>query len=164
MVAALGLAPTVYAPTSNSESSSLENQLKLFNFGHSVHTWQRRCRTSAQRSSHRQDLGSYRRPRCRAEQGSNVASNPSPDVPLASDSAESPPFTVAMKFGGSSLATADRMQEVAHVISSFPNESPIIVLSAMGKTTNLLLQVNYYQPTNRSKDGTFTKLIVSSVQ
>ncbi|CAN1243812.1 Aspartokinase 2, chloroplastic [Linum perenne] len=48
-------------------------------------------------------------------------------------------FSCVMKFGGSSLASAVRMREVAHLIQSFPDENPIIVLSAMGKTTNKLL-------------------------
>ncbi|XP_061358535.1 aspartokinase 1, chloroplastic-like [Gastrolobium bilobum] len=48
-------------------------------------------------------------------------------------------FTCVMKFGGSSVANAERMREVAILILSFPEERPIIVLSAMGKTTNLLL-------------------------
>ncbi|KAK6139040.1 hypothetical protein DH2020_027218 [Rehmannia glutinosa] len=49
-------------------------------------------------------------------------------------------FTSVMKFGGSSVASAERMSEVAHLILSFPEEKPIIVLSAMGKTTNNLLR------------------------
>ncbi|GJN22678.1 hypothetical protein PR202_gb10268 [Eleusine coracana subsp. coracana] len=48
-------------------------------------------------------------------------------------------FTVVMKFGGSSVASAERMREVADLILSFPNETPVVVLSAMGKTTNNLL-------------------------
>lgn len=52
-------------------------------------------------------------------------------------------FTCAMKFGGSSVASADRMREVADLILSFPEERPVIVLSAMGKTTNKLLLVLY---------------------
>nr|AAO37952.1 putative aspartate kinase [Oryza sativa Japonica Group] len=48
-------------------------------------------------------------------------------------------FTVAMKFGGSSVASAERMREVADLILSFPEETPVVVLSAMGKTTNNLL-------------------------
>ncbi|XP_059669921.1 aspartokinase 2, chloroplastic-like [Cornus florida] len=48
-------------------------------------------------------------------------------------------LTCVMKFGGSSLASAERMKEVAHLFLSFPEETPVIVLSAMGKTTNLLL-------------------------
>ncbi|KAB5569700.1 hypothetical protein DKX38_003493 [Salix brachista] len=48
-------------------------------------------------------------------------------------------ITCVMKFGGSSMASAERMREVAELILSFPNERPVIVLSAMGKTTNNLL-------------------------
>ncbi|WOG97117.1 hypothetical protein DCAR_0416456 [Daucus carota subsp. sativus] len=48
-------------------------------------------------------------------------------------------LTCVMKFGGSSLASAERMREVAELILSFPEERPVIVLSAMGKTTNNLL-------------------------
>lgn len=51
-------------------------------------------------------------------------------------------FSVVMKFGGSSVASAGRMREVADLVLSFPDEQPIVVLSAMGKTTNNLLQVH----------------------
>lgn len=44
------------------------------------------------------------------------------------------------KFGGSSVATAERMWEVAQIVCSFPENLPCVVLSAMGKTTNMLLQ------------------------
>lgn len=50
-------------------------------------------------------------------------------------------LTCVMKFGGSSIASAERMREVAQLILSFPKEKPVIVLSAMGKTTNYLLLV-----------------------
>ena len=46
-----------------------------------------------------------------------------------------------MKFGGSSLASAERMREVADLVLQFRDERPVIVLSAMGKTTNNLLLV-----------------------
>ncbi|XP_022013467.1 uncharacterized protein LOC110912912 isoform X2 [Helianthus annuus] len=46
-------------------------------------------------------------------------------------------FTV--DFGGSSVASVDRMKEVAELIFSFPEENHVIVLSAMGKTTNKLI-------------------------
>ncbi|XP_020573913.1 aspartokinase 2, chloroplastic-like [Phalaenopsis equestris] len=49
-------------------------------------------------------------------------------------------LSIVMKFGGSSVATAERMREVANIILSFSDEKPVIVLSAMGKTTNKLLQ------------------------
>ena len=45
-------------------------------------------------------------------------------------------FTVVMKFGGSSLSSAARIRDVADLILSFPEEAPIIILSAMGKATN----------------------------
>ncbi|KAK9287607.1 hypothetical protein L1049_016042 [Liquidambar formosana] len=48
-------------------------------------------------------------------------------------------FTCVMKFGGSSVASAERIREVADLILSFPDERPVIVLSAMRKTTNKLL-------------------------
>ncbi|KAG8078962.1 hypothetical protein GUJ93_ZPchr0007g6245 [Zizania palustris] len=48
-------------------------------------------------------------------------------------------LSVVMKFGGSSVSSAARMQEVAGLILTFPEERPVVVLSAMGKTTNLLL-------------------------
>lgn len=38
------------------------------------------------------------------------------------------------------MRDAERMQEVAEIICSFPQYHPCVVLSAMGKTTNLLLE------------------------
>ena len=51
-----------------------------------------------------------------------------------------PTINLVVKFGGSSLASAERMVEVAQIICGFNETLPIVVLSAMGKTTNLLLQ------------------------
>lgn len=51
-------------------------------------------------------------------------------------------LSIVMKFGGSSVATAERIREVANLILSFPEENPVIVLSAMGKTTDKLLLVS----------------------
>lgn len=51
-------------------------------------------------------------------------------------------LTCVMKFGGSSVASSRRMREVAELILSFPKERPVVVLSAMGKTTNKLLLVH----------------------
>lgn len=44
------------------------------------------------------------------------------------------------KFGGSSVRDAARIREVLDIIMSFPENYPCVVLSAMGKTTNLLLR------------------------
>jgi aspartate kinase len=64
---------------------------------------------------------------------------------IATDAANKTPgrglhqHSVVMKFGGSSVADAARVREVAQIVLSFPEEMPVLVLSAMGKTTNNLL-------------------------
>lgn len=47
---------------------------------------------------------------------------------------------IVMKFGGSSVANADRIRHVASIISEYKNVRPIVVLSAMGDTTDHLLE------------------------
>jgi len=46
---------------------------------------------------------------------------------------------LVMKFGGSSLAGAKHLERVAGIIRSALSDRPVVVLSAMGKTTNKLL-------------------------
>ncbi len=50
------------------------------------------------------------------------------------------------KFGGASLETIERIQQVGKIIQSFPGEKLLVVISAMGKTTNELEKVaqNYF--------------------
>ena len=48
-------------------------------------------------------------------------------------------FTKVYKFGGSSVANAGRMKEIANIVCLFEDEAPVVVLSAMGKTTNNLI-------------------------
>ncbi|ATL48492.1 aspartate kinase [Chitinophaga caeni] len=50
------------------------------------------------------------------------------------------------KFGGASLESIERIQNVGKIIQSFPGEKILIVISAMGKTTNELENVaqNYF--------------------
>lgn len=45
-----------------------------------------------------------------------------------------------MKFGGSSLANLERMEKMSRLVTEFPDEPTIVVLSAMGDTTDLLLR------------------------
>lgn len=45
-----------------------------------------------------------------------------------------------MKFGGSSVADADRIRHVASIIKAYKDEKPVVVLSAMGDTTDHLLE------------------------
>ena len=47
------------------------------------------------------------------------------------------------KFGGSSVADADCMRSVAEIICAFPDELPCVVVSAMGKSTNLLIEAGH---------------------
>ncbi|RPE05870.1 aspartate kinase [Chitinophaga lutea] len=50
------------------------------------------------------------------------------------------------KFGGASLETIERIQQVGNIIQSYPGEKLLVVISAMGKTTNELEKVtqNYF--------------------
>ena len=43
---------------------------------------------------------------------------------------------IVMKFGGSSVANADCMRQVADLVQAAAHNPPLVVLSAMGKTTN----------------------------
>jgi aspartate kinase len=45
---------------------------------------------------------------------------------------------LVFKFGGASVKDASAVKNVAQIISMFPNKKKLIVVSAMGKTTNLL--------------------------
>ena len=47
---------------------------------------------------------------------------------------------IIMKFGGSSLKDADRIRYISSLVKSRLHRSPIIVCSAMGKTTDMLIQ------------------------
>ena len=44
-----------------------------------------------------------------------------------------------MKFGGSSVANAERIKHVASIIKAYKDKKPVVVLSAMGDTTDNLL-------------------------
>lgn len=50
------------------------------------------------------------------------------------------------KFGGASLESVERIRQVGQIIQSFPEDKLLIVISAMGKTTNELEKVaqNYF--------------------
>jgi len=56
------------------------------------------------------------------------------------------------KFGGASLKTAAAIRNMASIVKSYANDDLIIVVSAMGKTTNLLETVLYNYPTTGSTD------------
>ena len=47
---------------------------------------------------------------------------------------------IVMKFGGSSVANAERIVNMAEIVRSQTKNKPVLVLSAMGDTTDLLLE------------------------
>ena len=47
---------------------------------------------------------------------------------------------IVMKFGGSSVANAERIKHVASIIKAYQYRRPVVVLSAMGDTTDHLLE------------------------
>ena len=47
---------------------------------------------------------------------------------------------IVMKFGGSSVANAERIRHVASIIKAYRDRRPVVVLSAMGDTTDYLLE------------------------
>jgi len=47
---------------------------------------------------------------------------------------------IVMKFGGSSVANAERIRHVASIIQAYKDQRPVVVLSAMGDTTDHLLE------------------------
>ena len=48
-------------------------------------------------------------------------------------------YMIVMKFGGSSVANAERIKHVASIIKAYKEKRPVVVLSAMGDTTDNLL-------------------------
>lgn len=47
---------------------------------------------------------------------------------------------IVMKFGGSSVANAERIRHIADIITEYRDQRPIVVLSAMGDTTDDLFE------------------------
>ena len=47
---------------------------------------------------------------------------------------------IVMKFGGSSVADAGRLRHVAAIVKEYLSKKPVLVLSAMGDTTDHLLE------------------------
>src|SRR5258705_3419388 len=45
------------------------------------------------------------------------------------------------KFGGTSVNSVERIQNVGHILKFWPNEKIMVIISAMGKTTNALEKV-----------------------
>ena len=48
---------------------------------------------------------------------------------------------IVMKFGGTSVESAAAMERVAGIVKARLDRQPVVVVSAMGKTTNRLLAI-----------------------
>src|SRR5580704_14852855 len=48
---------------------------------------------------------------------------------------------IVMKFGGTSVESAEAIQRVADIVRDRLSRHPVVVVSAMGKTTNKLLNI-----------------------
>ena len=51
---------------------------------------------------------------------------------------------IVMKFGGSSIASAAAIEWIAEIVKSQEAERPVVVVSAMGKTTDRLIEAMQY--------------------
>ncbi len=58
---------------------------------------------------------------------------------------------IVMKFGGSSLESAQAVQRVVSIVSSHADHHPAVVVSAMGKTTDRLLSIARYFAAGKSQ-------------
>ncbi len=59
---------------------------------------------------------------------------------------------IVVKFGGTSVADADRIKQIAHILAQYPEKKPlIVVLSALSGVTNLLEQAGV-QSLSNNKD------------
>lgn len=58
-----------------------------------------------------------------------------------------------MKFGGSSVADAERMRQVAHLARSAASQGALVVLSAAGRTTDALLVAARHAESGRIEEA-----------
>jgi len=58
---------------------------------------------------------------------------------------------IVMKFGGSSVESANALERVAGIIGRYADRKPVVVVSAMGKTTNKLLAIGADAAAGRSE-------------
>lgn len=60
---------------------------------------------------------------------------------------------IVMKFGGTSIATTEAVQRVMGIIQRFLPQKPIVVNSAMGKTTRNLLSIAHLSETGQTEQA-----------
>ena len=60
---------------------------------------------------------------------------------------------IVMKFGGTSVASAADIQRVASIVAARKQRHPVVVVSAMGKTTDTLLDIASHAVAGRRKEA-----------
>ena len=60
---------------------------------------------------------------------------------------------IVMKFGGTSVESAEAIQRVASIVRDLVDRDPVVVVSAMGKTTNKLLSIAEEAVTGRRDEA-----------
>lgn len=60
---------------------------------------------------------------------------------------------LVMKFGGASVKSAEAIRNVGNILSSFQTESVLVVVSAMGKTTNHLEELAFLARDGKAKEA-----------
>jgi aspartate kinase len=69
-----------------------------------------------------------------------------------------------MKFGGSSVANAERIRHVASIIKAYADKRPVVVLSAMGDTTDHLLEAADFAENGRVDMARIEQLHLETAQ
>src|SRR5690349_4595069 len=59
---------------------------------------------------------------------------------------------IVMKFGGTSVESAAAIERVAGIVAARADRKPVVVVSAMGKTTNKLLAIAQAAISGRRED------------
>lgn len=57
------------------------------------------------------------------------------------------------KFGGASVNSADRIRQLANIMRQYPDDQKVVIISAMGKTTNALEKVAEVFYNNRKEEA-----------
>ena len=60
---------------------------------------------------------------------------------------------IVMKFGGTSIATTDAVERVVGIIQRFLSQKPVVVNSAMGKTTRNLLDIAHLSEAGKTEEA-----------
>src|SRR3954471_24338719 len=60
---------------------------------------------------------------------------------------------IVMKFGGTSVESQEAINRVAGIVKQFESRRPVVVVSAMGKTTNKLLEIAREPAADRRDQG-----------